>query len=885
MIISQISNNEDCPEPLETNINKSSKVLLWGRRTQHHSFGIENPIWKYKALRIILIVSRFIVLITRQITRKDMSLFTKQEFNLIKDKAADYNFYKYQGLLPKDKPSQILLKLNNWFSCILQHHSQFLSNNVRKWLLKPDDTIIIIWNIYLILIVTINVFYVSLRISFPEIVDFPLKSKEFFFEQLPVYSFLLEIILKFNTCIYNKGILITNRAKIVKFYCIEGFLIDLFLVVPFFIGQQFDFRYFDFVIILKVFQLSSLFSSLFNRLELSNRQTALFDLFKMISFMILVAHFSACIWHIIGQWGEWGNHEGKTWLKVANLQNESWLDRYVVSFYWSIVTMTTIGYGDITPVNLTERIFVIFMTMISSATFAYTVNNIGGIFQDFSKQSVHLKNNMNQLNRYLKSQNVSDDLQIKFRRYFEYLWSKPSQKVIQFSDLIPKSLKDQMIVDVNAKILNQLSFFKNFSQPLQNKLCMYLEERQIQSDDYLFKRNNKSSYLFILVTGEIKLVLTLNDQPRLLQKISNPSFIGQLDFFSKRSYSYDAVASKTTKVLQISRDQLHNVFKDHPSDYEIFQQITDDIAQNLNLKVIQIKCNTCQSDSHFTNTCPSLFGIPNRIKTLYNYRRFTPVDRTPKYIRHNHTRKMYALKHHFIVLESVLNYMMKNEDLVQIEEIKELQQQHGIHFGNQYTFNQIPQTTLQMNTQGKASLSQRIQLSIDESSPRTFRFCQQNNQYLNTTGLKNNRKTSINYGSQAELPEEEVPVYEKIMKKGGNESLCVMNEQGYQQVLQVPQLQINQVVRRKSVKLKLDDSSEDEEEDEDKILGQYIDIFQQFERVSEFSNYNPHNNISQVVAKFQEKRMIFQRQTKKRKSRRQETLLHLLKQAQGKQRL
>ncbi|CAD8213597.1 unnamed protein product [Paramecium octaurelia] len=881
MIISQISNIEDCPDPLETNLNKSSKVLLWGRRTQHPSFGIENPIWKYKAFKIILIVSRFINLITRQITRRDLTHFTKQEFNLINDNASHYNYYKYQGLLPKDRPSRFLLKLNNWFSCILQNNNHFQTSNSRKWLLKPDDAIIIIWNIYLIVIVTINVFYVSLRISFPEIEEFPLNSKEFIFEQLPVYSFLLDIALKFNTCIYNKGILITSRAKIVKFYCIEGFFIDLFLVVPFFIGQQFNFRYFDFVIVLKVFQLSSLFSSLFNRLELTNRQTAIFDLFKMISFMILVAHFSACIWHIIGQWGEWGHHEGKTWLKVAQLQNESWLDRYVVSFYWSIVTMTTIGYGDIIPVNLTERIFVIFMTMISSATFAYTVNNIGGIFQDFSKQSVQLKNNMNQLNRYLKSQNVSDDLQIKFRRYFEYLWSKPSQKVIQFADLIPKSLKDQMIVDVNAKIINQISFFKNFSQPLLNKLCMYLEERQIQSDDYLFRRNNKSSQLFILVTGEIKLIVALNDQSRLLQKLNNPSFVGQLDFFSKRPYSYDAIASQTTKVLQISREQLHFVFKDHPLDYEIFQQITDDIVQNQNLKAIQIKCNSCQSDCHFTNTCPFLFGIPNRIKTLYNYRRFTPVDRTPQYVRHNHTRKMYALKHHFIVLESVLNYMMKNEDLVQIEEMKELQQQHGIHFGNQPTYNQVQNN---VQTMGKSSLSQRVLVSLDDSSPRTFRFCQ-NNQFLNTTGGKNHRKISVNYGSQTESPDEEVPGIEKVMKKGGNESLCVMNEQGCQQVLQVPSLQINQVMRRKSVKLKLDDSSECEDDDEDKILGQYIDIFQQFERVCEFSNYNSHNNISLVLAKYQEKLMVFQRQTKKRKSRRQETLLHLLKQAQGKQRL
>ena len=33
--------------------------------------------------------------------------------------------------------------------------------------------------------------------------------------------------------------------------------------------------------------------------------------------------------------------------------------RYVASLYWAITTMSTVGYGDIVPVNTAERIFAI----------------------------------------------------------------------------------------------------------------------------------------------------------------------------------------------------------------------------------------------------------------------------------------------------------------------------------------------------------------------------------------------------------------------------------------------------------------------------------------------------------------------------------------------
>ncbi len=42
--------------------------------------------------------------------------------------------------------------------------------------------------------------------------------------------------------------------------------------------------------------------------------------------------------------------------------------------------MITVGYGDITPVTVSEKIYCIFITLISCGVFAYVVNTIGSIF-------------------------------------------------------------------------------------------------------------------------------------------------------------------------------------------------------------------------------------------------------------------------------------------------------------------------------------------------------------------------------------------------------------------------------------------------------------------------------------------------------------------------
>jgi hypothetical protein len=41
--------------------------------------------------------------------------------------------------------------------------------------------------------------------------------------------------------------------------------------------------------------------------------------------------------------------------------------------------MTTVGFGDITPVNSDEKIFCIFMMLLSCGVFAYTMNTMGNV--------------------------------------------------------------------------------------------------------------------------------------------------------------------------------------------------------------------------------------------------------------------------------------------------------------------------------------------------------------------------------------------------------------------------------------------------------------------------------------------------------------------------
>jgi voltage-gated potassium channel Kch len=63
------------------------------------------------------------------------------------------------------------------------------------------------------------------------------------------------------------------------------------------------------------------------------------------------------------------------------MQNAPWVEQYILSLYWGVITMITVGYGDIVPVTTPERLVSILLTIVSCGMFAYAVNQIGNIFE------------------------------------------------------------------------------------------------------------------------------------------------------------------------------------------------------------------------------------------------------------------------------------------------------------------------------------------------------------------------------------------------------------------------------------------------------------------------------------------------------------------------
>ena len=90
---------------------------------------------------------------------------------------------------------------------------------------------------------------------------------------------------------------------------------------------------------------------------------------------------TACLWLIIAQFQNEDGSIKDTW--VENYKDEDGVGLYFVSFYWTITTITTVGYGDISGTNLIERIFCSLIMVVGVVAFSFANGTLTSMLSSY----------------------------------------------------------------------------------------------------------------------------------------------------------------------------------------------------------------------------------------------------------------------------------------------------------------------------------------------------------------------------------------------------------------------------------------------------------------------------------------------------------------------
>ena len=128
----------------------------------------------------------------------------------------------------------------------------------------------------------------------------------------------------------------------------------------------------------------------------------------------MCAHWFCCAWHLLGvafspSWGDGGGSDGGPQLELP-LNEMAIGDAYVVSIYWAVTTMSTIGYGDIKSITNLERFVSIVTMLCGSVIFGVVVSGMQALMDQINSVQHRTQEKLDTVKAMLNDRQLPRDL-------------------------------------------------------------------------------------------------------------------------------------------------------------------------------------------------------------------------------------------------------------------------------------------------------------------------------------------------------------------------------------------------------------------------------------------------------------------------------------------
>lgn len=251
------------------------------------------------------------------------------------------------------------------------------------------------------------------------------------------------------------------------------------------------------------------------------------------------------------------------WIRIRGLDHDldAWTN-YIDALYWTASTLTTVGYGDITPITSAERVYAVATMIIGYSFFGYLIGSFAGILANKDPIRARFEQNLEKLTNAARYANLPLDLQRRIYEYFRYqMTRRVGYDEESFINELPPNMRAEVSLHFRKEVIEDLSIFKDAPPAFIMEIAQHLHERIIAPGESLFMVGDTGNEMFFIAHGEIEI---LDRHGTILRVLDDGDFFGEIALFREIPRTATARAKTYCDVYCLSKSAFDSVFGKHP---------------------------------------------------------------------------------------------------------------------------------------------------------------------------------------------------------------------------------------------------------------------------------------------------------------------------------